>query len=108
MDGPPTLALRNPAALPGGSGRRTRNPVRKPLRRPVPRVHRLATRQTMGRTARPGMDLTWLAHYPQADLNPDNVLASFPDDEPLRACASAAPACNADALRPLTAPACFA
>jgi N-glycosylase/DNA lyase len=36
------------------------------------------------RTARPVTDWSWLAHYLQVDVNLGEVLASFPDDEPLR------------------------
>ncbi len=49
-----------------------------------------ATDRTLtARTARPVTDWSWLAHYLQLDLNLDDVLASFPDDEPLRSAVGA-------------------
>jgi N-glycosylase/DNA lyase len=41
------------------------------------------------RTARPVTDWTWLTHYLQLDLDLDDVLASFPDDPPMRSAVSA-------------------
>jgi N-glycosylase/DNA lyase len=46
-------------------------------------------RMLTARTARPVTDWTWLAHYLQVDLDLDDVLASFPDDAPLRSAVGA-------------------
>jgi N-glycosylase/DNA lyase len=41
------------------------------------------------RTAHPVTDWTWLTHYLQLDLDLDDVLASFPDDPPMRSAVAA-------------------
>ena len=43
----------------------------------------------LAQTAEPVTDWTWLTHYLQIDLNLGAVLASFPDDEAMRAAVSA-------------------
>jgi N-glycosylase/DNA lyase len=48
-----------------------------------------ASHALTAQTARPVTDWSWLAHYLQVDLNLEDVLASFPDDEPLRSAVGA-------------------
>lgn len=43
----------------------------------------------IAQTARPVTDWSWLKHYLQLDLDLDGILASFPDDEPMRSSVAA-------------------
>ena len=49
----------------------------------------IANHLLVARTARPVTDWTWLTHYLQLDLDLDGVLASFPDDPPMRSAVAA-------------------
>ena len=49
----------------------------------------LADNLLTAQTARPVTDWTWLTHYLQLHLDLDAVLASFPDDPPMRSAVSA-------------------
>jgi len=50
---------------------------------------RSETDSFVAETAEPATDWRWLADYLQVDLNLGNVLATFPDDEPMRAAVDA-------------------